>query len=198
MPTSRPGVAYSLTIRAEYENDPGMLGRITSVIGFAEGDIHALDVVAVSNGKMTRDITVNAREVEHGQEIIDAVLDIGEIRVVNVSDPTFLVHLGGKIEVRSRIPIQTRNDLSMAYTPGVGRVSMAIHTQPDSVWSLTTKSHTVAVVTDGSAVLGLGDIGPEAAMPVMVKKTCRVTFVSRLTLKSVASWRSATPRRCFS
>ncbi len=147
-----------------------MLGKITSAIGIAEGDINALDVVSVSNGRMTRDITVNARDVDHGQQIIDAVRGIGELRIINVSDPTFLVHLGGKIEIRSRTPVETRNDLSMVYTPGVGRVSMAIHRQPDSVWALTTKSHTVAIVTDGTAVLGLGDIGPEAAMPVMEGK----------------------------
>ncbi len=166
----QPGVAYSLTIRAEYENDPGMLGELTSAIGNADGSIDALDVVNVRNGRMTRDITVLASDVDHGNVIIEAVRKITGVKVINVSDPTFLAHLQGKIEVRSRVPVETRNDLSMAYTPGVGRVCMAIYDQPEAVWALTSKAHTVAVVTDGTAVLGLGDIGPEAAMPVMEGK----------------------------
>ena len=170
MARQQPGVAYSLTIRAEYENDPGMLGTLTSAIGDADGSIDALDVVSVRNGRMTRDITVLASDVEHGNVIIEAVRKIAKVKVINVSDPTFLAHLQGKIEVHSRIPVETRNDLSMAYTPGVGRVCMAIHDQPEAVWTLTSKANTVAVVTDGTAVLGLGDIGPEAAMPVMEGK----------------------------
>ena len=170
MARQQPGVAYSLTIRAEYENDPGMLGELTSAIGDADGSIDALDVVSVRNGRMTRDITVLASDVEHGNVIIEAVRKIAKVKVINVSDPTFLAHLQGKIEVHSRIPVETRNDLSMAYTPGVGRVCMAIHDQPEAVWTLTSKANTVAVVTDGTAVLGLGDIGPEAAMPVMEGK----------------------------
>jgi malate dehydrogenase (oxaloacetate-decarboxylating) len=114
---------------------------------------------------------VHARDVEHGQQIIDAVRNLGAVKIINVSDPTFLLHLGGKIEVRSRVLVETRNDLSMAYTPGVGRVCMAIHDTPEAAWSLTSKSNTVAVITDGTAVLGLGDIGPEAAMPVMEGKS---------------------------
>ncbi|MCH8222881.1 MAG: hypothetical protein IH868_05660 [Chloroflexi bacterium] len=170
MVRQQPGVAYSLTIRAEYENDPGMLGELTSAIGNADGSIDALDVVNVRNGRMTRDITVLASDVDHGNVIIEAVRKIAGVKVINVSDPTFLAHLQGKIEVHSRVPVETRNDLSMAYTPGVGRVCMAIYDQPEAVWTLTSKAHTVAVVTDGTAVLGLGDIGPEAAMPVMEGK----------------------------
>ena len=170
MPRTSQGVAYSLTMRAEYENRPGMLGKITSVIGGAEGSIDALDVVSVRNGHMTRDVTVLASDVEHGNAILKAVRAMDGVKIINVSDPTFLLHLQGKIEVTSRVPVETRNDLSMAYTPGVGRVCMAIHDEPEAVWSLTSKAHTVAVVTDGTAVLGLGDIGPEAAMPVMEGK----------------------------
>ena len=165
-----PGVAYSVTIRAEYANQPGMLGKITSAIGEVGGDIEAVDVARSSRNAMVRDLTVNARDVAHGQEIVARVRKIPEVRVVNVSDPTFLLHLRGKLEVRSQSPLRTRNDLSMAYTPGVGRVCMAIYDDPSSVWNLTIKGNTVAVVTDGTAVLGLGDIGPEAAMPVMEGK----------------------------
>ena len=165
-----PGVAYSVTIRAEYANQPGMLGRITSAIGEVGGDIEAVDLARSSRNVMVRDLTVNARDVAHGQEIVARVRKIPEVRVVNVSDPTFLLHLRGKLEVRSQSPLKTRNDLSMAYTPGVARVCMAIHDDPSSVWNLTIKGNTVAVVTDGTAVLGLGDIGPEAAMPVMEGK----------------------------
>jgi malate dehydrogenase (oxaloacetate-decarboxylating) len=170
MPGTRPGVAYSLTIRAEYENAPGMLGKLSSAIGEVKGDINAVDVVEVSGGKMVRDFTVNASDIAHGKRIIDAVDAVPGVRVVHVSDPTFLLHLGGKIEMRSKVPVQTRHDLSMAYTPGVGRVCMAIHEKPEAVWSLTVKSHAIAVVSDGTAVLGLGDIGPAAAMPVMEGK----------------------------
>lgn len=170
MPDTRPGVAYSLTIRAEYDNLPGMLGRISSAIGEVKGDISAVDVVEVAKGRMVRDFTVNASDIEHGKRIIEAVNAVEGVKVVHVSDPTFLLHLGGKIEMRSKVPVQTRHDLSMAYTPGVARICMAIHEKPEAVWALTIKSNSIAVVSDGTAVLGLGDIGPAAAMPVMEGK----------------------------
>ena len=147
-----------------------MLGRITSAIGGVGGDIEAVDLVQSSRDIMVRDLTVNATNVAHGQEIVATVRQIPGVRVANVSDPTFLLHLGGKLEVHSKTPLRTRNDLSMAYTPGVARVCMAIYDDPGSVWTLTIKGNTVAVVTDGTAVLGLGDIGPEAALPVMEGK----------------------------
>ncbi|MFW6195099.1 MAG: NAD-dependent malic enzyme [Chloroflexota bacterium] len=168
MPSAGP--AYSVTIRAEYPNRPGMLGAITTRIGEHGGDVAGVDVVSVRGGNMTRDFTVNASGVEHGREIIDAVRSIEGVTIRSVSDPTFLFHLGGKIEVRGRVPVKTREDMSKAYTPGVGRVCMAIYEEPEAVWALTGKGNTVAIVTDGSAVLGLGDIGPEAAMPVMEGK----------------------------
>ncbi len=167
MSSPQPSVAYSLTIRTQYPNTPGILGRITSAIGEANGDMAALDVVSSNRDNMIRDLTVNASSTEHGQQIIDALLKLPGLKILNVSDQTFLLHLGGKIETHSRVPVKTRDDMSKAYTPGVGRVSMAIHDDPEAVWTLTGKGHTVAVVTDGSAVLGLGDIGPEAALPVM-------------------------------
>ncbi len=170
MTNRNTAVAYGLTIRAEYPNRPGMLGKVTSAIGNAGGDIAGLDLVQSSRETAVRDFTVNARDVTHGQHIVAAVNAIEEVRVVSVSDPTFLLHLGGKIEMRSKTSIKNRNDLSMAYTPGVARVCMAIHDDPDAVWTLTTKSNTVAVVTDGSAILGLGDVGPGPGMPVMEGK----------------------------
>ncbi|MCH7686711.1 MAG: NAD-dependent malic enzyme [Planctomycetes bacterium] len=162
--------SYSLTIRLAYPDRPGQLGKITSVIGDAGGLIGAIDIVEVRRGGIVRDITVNAGDEEHGLQIVESVRGIEGVEVVRVSDRTFLMHLGGKIEVRSKVPVKTRDDLSMAYTPGVARICRAIHDDPDAAFSLTIKRNTVAVVSDGSAVLGLGNIGPEAAMPVMEGK----------------------------
>ena len=167
---NNPSIAYSITIRAQYPNRAGMLGVITSAIGEAQGDIGAIDTVSSSRNSMTRDLTVNARNVAHGELITSAVRAVPGVRVLSVSDPVFLRHLGGKIEVNSRAPVTTRNDMSIVYTPGVGRVSMAIYHDPAALWTLTGKGNTVAVVTDGTAVLGLGDIGPGGAMPVMEGK----------------------------
>jgi malate dehydrogenase (oxaloacetate-decarboxylating) len=170
MPANIPSIAYSIAIRAQYSNEAGMLGTISSAIGDAEGDIGAIDTVSSSRTLMVRDITVNARDVAHGEQIAKRVRGVKGVKVLNVSDPVFLKHLGGKIEVASRTPVKTRNDMSMVYTPGVGRVSMAIHHDPSAIWTLTGKGNTVAIVTDGTAVLGLGDIGPGGAMPVMEGK----------------------------
>jgi len=166
----QPSPSYSITIRAAIENRPGMLGQLTSAIGGAGGDIGAVDIVSVGSGVIVRDITVNARNDAHAAAIAERVNDVDGVRVINVSDRTFLMHLGGKIEVRGKMPLKTRDDLSMAYTPGVARVSMAIANDPAKAWNLTIKRNTVAVVSDGSAVLGLGNIGPYAAMPVMEGK----------------------------
>lgn len=165
-----PGVAYSITLRAEYPNRPGMLGLITSAIGEQGGDAAAIDVVSTSGGRMIRDFTINTSGEEHGEQVVNAVGAIPDVVVSSVSDATFLFHLGGKIEMRSTVPVASRDDMSKAYTPGVGRVCMAIHKEKDAVWALTAKGRSVAVVTDGSAVLGLGDIGPEASLPVMEGK----------------------------
>ena len=165
-----PSASYSQTVRLEIRNQPGMLGKITSAIGKSGGDIGAIDLVEVGKTTMIRDISFNARDDRHGQQVVDRIKSVAGVRVVNVSDRTFLMHLGGKIEVRGKMPIKTRDDLSMAYTPGVARVCMAIHHDPEKAYTLTIKQNTVAVVTDGTAVLGLGDIGPSAAQPVMEGK----------------------------
>jgi len=166
----RPSASYSLTIRAEIVNQPGMLGRVTTAIGEEGGDIGALDIAKVEPGRLVRDLTVSCRNEAHGERIVKRLSSLDGVRIVNVSDRTFLMHLGGKIEVHGRVPVKTRDDLSMVYTPGVARVCMAIHADPSKQWTLTVKRHMVAVVTDGSAVLGLGNIGPAAAQPVMEGK----------------------------
>ena len=168
MPT--PNASYSLTLRVKIQNKPGKLGEITTAIGKAGGDIEGIDIVSVGKDFLVRDITVNAYSETHDQQIVKSLDDIDGVEVTNISDRTFLMHLGGKIEIASKMPLKTRSDLSMAYTPGVARVCEAIHKDPEKVFNLTIKKNTVAVVSDGTAVLGLGDIGPSAAMPVMEGK----------------------------
>ena len=165
-----PSASYSMTLRVEFPHRAGSLGQILTVLGEAGGMVGAVDIVRMGQDMSIRDITVNARDSEHGQQIVSTVDEMPEVRVVNISDRTFLLHLGGKIEVRSKNPIRTRDDLSMVYTPGVARVCRAIAQDPERAFNLTIKRNTVAVVTDGTAVLGLGDIGPRAAMPVMEGK----------------------------
>ena len=165
-----PSASYSLTVRLQITNKPGMLGRVASAIGEAGGDIGAVDLVESGRDRILRDLTVKARDSEHGQEIVNRLRGVPGVRVINVSDRTFLLHLGGKIEIHNKVPVRTRDDLSMAYTPGVARVCLAIRDDRERAFALTIKQNTVAVVTDGSAVLGLGSIGPEAALPVMEGK----------------------------
>ena len=167
---TRPMASYSLTVRLRISNLPGMLGQVTSAIGAAGGDIGAVDIVEAGGTLMTRDISFKATDEAHGERIVDRLRAIDGITVVNVSDRTFLMHLGGKIQISGRVAVKTRDDLSMVYTPGVARVCMAIHAEPEKAYNLTIKQNTVAVVTDGSAVLGLGNIGPAAAAPVMEGK----------------------------
>ena len=167
---SIPSASYSLTLRVEFPHRAGSLGRILMAIGEADGLVGAVDIVRMQQERTVRDITVNARDSEHGEQIVEVVAGLPEVKVVNVSDRTFLMHIGGKIEVRSKLQIRTRDDLSMVYTPGVARVCRAINQDPERAFNLTIKRNTVAVVSDGTAVLGLGDIGPRAAMPVMEGK----------------------------
>src|SRR5438046_8429199 len=170
MSTVAPSASYSLTVRLAIQNRTGMLGRVAMAIGNAGGDIGAVDLVESGRDRIIRDITINARDSVHGMQIVNRLKQLTGVRVVNISDRTFLMHLGGKIEVQSKVPVRTRDDLSMAYTPGVARVSLAIKEDRQRAFSLTIKQNTVAVVTDGTAVLGLRDIGPEAALPVMEGK----------------------------
>lgn len=167
---TKPSASYSLTLRLKIKNLPGMLGKITSRIGEIGGDIGAIDIAGFDKDCIVRDITVKVRDSAHGDELVKNLRSVADIEVINVSDRTFLMHLGGKIHVENKVPLSTRDDLSMAYTPGVARVCMAISEDPEKVYKLTIKRNTVAVVTDGTAVLGLGDIGPEAALPVMEGK----------------------------
>ncbi len=165
-----PNPAYSVRLRVEVGNTPGSLGRLATAIGEAGGNIAALDIVEATTTAVVEDVTVDARDEDHAAAIRAAVEALDGVHVHSVLDRTFLLHVGGKIEVRSKIPLRDRADLSMAYTPGVARVCNAIAADPDQVHTLTIKRNTVAIVTDGTAVLGLGDIGPEAALPVMEGK----------------------------
>ncbi len=166
----QPSEGYAITLRLKLANKPGVLGQVTSAIGQAGGNIGAIDIVEVGNNQLVRDITVAAGNDATAKTIVAAVEALPDVTFINMSDRTFLLHIGGKIEIKSKIAIQTRTDLSRAYTPGVARVCMAIAEDPSKVFSLTIKRNTIAVVTDGTAVLGLGDIGPAAAMPVMEGK----------------------------
>ena len=170
MSATHPSASFSATLRVHLENRPGAFACLAGAIGDAGGLLDAIDLVRVEQGKKVRDVTVLAADDAHLARIVEAVRALDGVEVDHVSDRTFLVHLGGKLEVASKLPLKTRDDLSMAYTPGVARVSRAIAEDPRKVWNLTLKQNAVAVVTDGTAVLGLGDIGPEAALPVMEGK----------------------------
>jgi len=165
-----PSPSYSIIVRLEIFSKPGMLGKVTSAIGKAGGDIGAVDIVGFKKNITIRDIIISVADIPVGQKVVEQVRQIKGVNVVSVTDRTFMVHQGGKIEIKNKIPLNTREDLSMAYTPGVARICMAIHEKREMVDELTIKKNTIAIVTDGTAVLGLGDIGPEAAMPVMEGK----------------------------
>jgi malate dehydrogenase (oxaloacetate-decarboxylating) len=168
--TTTPSAQYSLTLRVEIDHLPGMLGKVASAIGEAGGTIGAVDLVQVEGAHTIRDITVETSDAEDWPRLTDAVNSVTGARVLDTTDRTFMLHIGGKIELQNKSPLKTRDDLSMAYTPGVARVCRAIYEDPDKAFQYTIKRNTVAVVSDGTAVLGLGDIGPRAAMPVMEGK----------------------------
>jgi malate dehydrogenase (oxaloacetate-decarboxylating) len=165
-----PSASFSTTVRVRIDNHPGAFADLARAIGDADGLLGAIDLVRVERDTKLRDVTVLAGDAAHAERIVDAVRATDGVEVVSVSDRTFLLHLGGKIEMTPKTPLRTRDDLSMAYTPGVARVCRAIADDPSKAWTLTVKQHSVAVVTDGTAVLGLGDIGPLAALPVMEGK----------------------------
>jgi malate dehydrogenase (oxaloacetate-decarboxylating) len=140
-----PSASYSLTVRLEIKNRPGMLGRVASAIGGAGGDIGAVDLVESQRDRVVRDITIKARDSHHGQQVVSRLKHVAGVRIVNISDRTFLMHLGGKIEIRNKVPVRTRDDLSMAYTPGVARVCLAIQDDRERAFALTIKQNSVAV-----------------------------------------------------
>src|SRR5687768_10060320 len=162
--------SYSITVRLTADGDPASIGRIATAVGSAGGAVTAIDVVDSRSDGLTVDVTCSAADAAHSEEMVEALRNVEGVTVRKVSDRTFLLHLGGKLEIASKVPLKTRDDLSMAYTPGVARVCLALAEHPEDVRRLTIKGNTVAVVTDGSAVLGLGDIGPGASMPVMEGK----------------------------
>ena len=166
-----PIPSYSITLRLEIVNTIGMFGKLATAIGASGGDIGAVDIVGTGKGIMIRDVTVNARDESHEREIVESVKKLEGVKILHVSDRTFLLHHNGKIEIHNKVPVKNRSDLSMVYTPGVARVCMAIHHDKEKAYRFTLKRNSVAIVTDGSAVLGLGDIGPEAALPVMEGKS---------------------------
>ncbi|WCT56751.1 NAD-dependent malic enzyme [Paenibacillus kyungheensis] len=159
----------SMIIRLEMDKKQVTFGEVAAAISDAGGDVVAIDVIHASPESTTRDLTVNLPETVR-ESILKSVGELSGVKVVNVSDRTFLAHLGGKIEVQPKFPVKNREDLSHVYTPGVAKVCMAIHEDKQKAFSLTIKRNMIAVVSDGTAVLGLGDIGPEAAMPVMEGK----------------------------
>jgi malate dehydrogenase (oxaloacetate-decarboxylating) len=165
-----PSAQFSLTLRVQISHQPGMLGKVTSAIGAAGATIGAIDLVRIEGPNTIRDITVETAAASDWPLLTEAVNGIAGARVLDTVDRTFLMHAGGKVEMHSKSPLATRDDLSMAYTPGVARVSRAIQHDPEKAFEYTIKHNTVAVVSDGTAVLGLGDIGPRAAMPVMEGK----------------------------
>jgi malate dehydrogenase (oxaloacetate-decarboxylating) len=166
----QPSPAYSITLRMRFPRQPGSFARVARVITEAGAIMGAIDLVGVENGEVIRDVTFQCSDSEHGETVSGEVQALDGVEVDNVSDRTFLLHAGGKIEIQARTRVKTREELSMVYTPGVARVCTAIHEDPAKAWALTIKANTVAIVSDGSAVLGLGDIGPAAAMPVMEGK----------------------------
>src|SRR3954462_3473901 len=167
---SSPSAQFSLTLRVEIDRVLGQLGRVTSAIGDAGGQIGAVDIVEQLEHKTVREIVVDAVDIEHGNAIVVAVNEVPGATVLEIADRTFELHRGGKVYTGITAQIRNRDDLSMAYTPGVARVSLEIERDRDRAWEYTIKKNSVAVVSDGTAVLGLGDIGPEAAMPVMEGK----------------------------
>ncbi|RJR17949.1 MAG: NAD-dependent malic enzyme, partial [Nitrospiraceae bacterium] len=169
MPTV-PSPSYSITLRLEIDNRVGMFARLATAISDAGGDLGTIEIVRVEKGKIIRDVTVDARDEVHEKAIVKALHKIPGIRVRRVMDRTFTSHEGGKIEVRARVPVRDQNDLSKVYTPGVARICRDIKGNREHAYRYTIKGNSVAVITDGTAVLGLGNMGPYAAMPVMEGK----------------------------
>ncbi len=167
---SLPSPGYAVTLRVELPATADSTGGLTAAVSSAGASLTALDVVESTHNSIVVDVTCNATDEEHAKRITASISKLNGAKVRKVSDRTFLIHLGGKLEVKSKVPLKTRDDLSRAYTPGVARISQAIAEDPTNLRRLTIKRNTVAVVTDGSAVLGLGNLGAAAALPVMEGK----------------------------
>lgn len=165
-----PNSSYSLTIRLQLPNRAGMLAGVTQAIASHGGNLGQIGLIERTRQISLREITVDAASTEHAEQIVQAIKALPDIHVIDVYDRTFNLHRGGKITIGSKIPLKNQADLAMAYTPGVGRICTAIAQDPEQVYALTIKQNTVAIVTDGSAVLGLGNLGPAGALPVMEGK----------------------------
>jgi malate dehydrogenase (oxaloacetate-decarboxylating) len=170
--SATPSAQFRLTIRVNIDDAHGTLSALTGAIVDAGALVDAVDLVEVDGSHSLRDIVVDASGKEHWERIVQAVGTVAGVELIDTTDRTFQLHVGGKIEQQNKHPLKTREDLSMAYTPGVARVSLSIADDADRAFQYTIKRNTVAVVSDGTAVLGLGDIGPLAAMPVMEGKCC--------------------------
>ena len=168
--TAATSVSYSITVRLEVPAGGKAVSQLTTAVESAGGSVTALDVTASGHDRLRMDVTIAARDTDHADLLVEAMRSVPGAVIGKVSDRTFLMHLGGKIEMAAKHPIHNRDDLAMLYTPGVARVSMAIAKNPADARRLTIKRNSVAVITDGSAVLGLGNIGPYAALPVMEGK----------------------------
>src|SRR3954454_16890797 len=168
--TAAPSVSNSITVRLELPARATAVSELTTAIERSGGLVTGLDVTASGHQRLRVDVTAAARDQSHAEDIVAAMRAVHGVEIGEVSDRTFLVHLGGKLTIESKVPIRNRDDLSLIYTPGVARVCLAIAENPEDARRLTIKRNTVAVVTDGSAVLGLGNIGPAAALPVMEGK----------------------------
>ena len=170
MTETGPYSNYRLTVRIALSNTPGMFARVAALLAEEQANLGAVDIVSATKTRIVRDMTFDVHSEEHGEKVLARLAQLPDVTVISASDRIFLLHLGGKIRVESKFPLSTRHVLSMVYTPGVGRVSQAIAKDKSKVHTFTSKSNSVAVVTDGSAVLGLGNLGPEAALPVMEGK----------------------------
>jgi len=168
--TPPPSAGYSITVRVSARPDPNAVGLLTTAVGAAGAVVTALDVVESHTDRIVIDITADTADGGHAERVAAALSALDGVDVRKISDRTFLLHLGGKIEVTAKVSLRNRDELSRAYTPGVARVCLAIAANPEDARRLTIKRNTVAVVTDGSAVLGLGNLGPAAALPVMEGK----------------------------
>jgi malate dehydrogenase (oxaloacetate-decarboxylating) len=165
-----PYTDFRMTVRIEIPNQPGQFVRLATILAEEGASLGAIDIVEARKSRMVRDITFDARNEAHAQAVIDRLESLSGFHVRSASNQIFLTHLGGKISTRSKIPVKTRNTLSMVYTPGVARVCQAIAEDHEKAFTFTVRANSVAVVSDGTAILGLGNLGPLAAMPVMEGK----------------------------